>query len=76
MIPLGSHVFNHPAPAGKHERGRLFGHGEQRRCIVKGPKGILGNAFAITVAGFALLLVFGAPLLNGFVDLMRALGAN
>lgn len=39
-------------------------------------KEAIANAFAVMVIGFVLVLLFGAPVINGFVDLMRSLGAN
>lgn len=39
-------------------------------------KEVVGNAFAFAVIGTALLFAFGAPVINGLVDLARAMGAN
>ena len=37
---------------------------------------VISNGFAIAIVLFALFMVFGGGLLNGFVDLMHALGAK
>ena len=39
-------------------------------------KETIANAAAIAVIGIALLFAFGAPVINGFVNLARAWGAN
>jgi len=39
-------------------------------------KKIIDQAFVIMILGFTLVLLFAAPILHGFVDLCRALGAN
>jgi hypothetical protein len=39
-------------------------------------KETVANAFAIMIVGVALLFAFGAPIINGMVDLARSWGAN
>jgi hypothetical protein len=39
-------------------------------------KETVANAFAIAIIGTALLFAFGAPVINGLVDLIRSWGAN